>query len=292
MKFILLKPEFKGVYIPNEVFDGLYDARNNDLKVILYAIKNDETDPLKIGSALSISHSAVYSSLMFWADKGLIHCEEEPKRTKKKAALSSEVIAQLSGDPGVQALCQNLQIIFGGSLNERYTNLFISLYLEEFIPIDVILPITQHYITIGIDNPAYIIKVIRSWQKKHNFSSGKEVDEYLALQKQREEVYRTVCKIFGLDAEKLKTNEKTIINRWQEKYNMSFDMIEQSFIRAGNMASIAYCNGILKSWSQKGFKSPKDLENEISNITQSKRNIDFQDDLIIKNISKVPVLND
>ena len=86
--------------------------------------------------------------------------------------------------------------------------------------------------------------------------------------------------------------EKTIINRWTEKYKMRYEMIEQSFIRAGSNASIPYCNGIIKSWSQKGYTTPKDLENEISNITQSKRNIDSGEDLIIKNITNVPVLDD
>ena len=290
MKFIYLKPEFKGTYVPDAVFDGLYDARNNDLKVILYVIKNEEADPLKISSELNISHSAAVSALMYWADQGLIHCEEESK-PKKKKALSSEIIATMASDPGVMALCQNLQIIFGSSLSENYTNQFVSLYLEENIPVDVILPIAQHYISMEEYSPAYILKVIRSWQKKHNFTSGKDVDCYLALQAEREKLYTDVCKIFGLDTSKLKTSEKTIINRWQEKYNMSLDMIEESFIRAGSLAGIAYCNGILKNWSQKGYRTPKDLESEISNITQSSRNIDSQDDLIIKNITNVPVFD-
>ena len=291
MKFIYLKPELKGTFVPENVFNGLYDARNNDLKVILYVIKNDETDPLKISSDLNISHSAAVSSLMYWADQGLIYCQEDTK-PKKKKALSSEIIATMASDPGVMALCQNLQIIFGSSLSENYTNQFVALYLEENIPVDVILPIAQHYISLDEYSPAYIIKVVRSWHKKHNFQNGREVDEYLALQAERQAVYNKVCSIFGLDVAKLKTSEKTIINRWPEKYNMSFDMIEESFIRAGNLAGISYCNGILKNWSQKGYKSPKDLESEISNITQSKRNIDSQDDLIIKNITNVPVFED
>lgn len=292
MKFVFMKPEFKGTYVPDAVFDGLYDARNNDLKVILYVVKNDETDPLKISSDLNISHSAAVSSLMYWADKGLIHCEEESSKPRKKRALSGEIIARMSSDPSVMALCQNLQIIFGSSMSEHYTSQFVSLFLEENIPVDVILPVAQYYTSLGEYSPAYIIKVIRSWQKKYNFTSGKEVDEYLALQQQRNEVYEKVCSIFGLDISKLKTSEKTIINRWQEKYNMSFDMIEESYIRAGSLAGIAYCNGILKNWSQKGYKTPKDLESEISNITQSRKNIDSQDDIIIKNITNVPVFDD
>ena len=292
MKYIYLKSQLKGTSVPDAVFDGLYDARSNDLKVILYVIKNEETDPIKISSALSISHSSVISALMYWADKGLIHCEEETAKPRKKKTLPSDVIAKMASDPAVMALCQNLQIIFGSSLSENYTNQFVSLYLEENIPVDVILPVAQYYVSLDEYSPAYIIKVIRSWQKKHNFTSGKDVDEYLALQHRRSEVYKKVCSIFGLDVSKLKSSEKTIINRWQEKYDMSFEMIEESFIRAGSLAGIAYCNGILKNWSQKGYRTPKDLENEISNITQSKRNIDSQDDLIIKNITNVPVFDD
>ena len=291
MRFIFLKSEFKGTFVPDTVFDNLYDTRNNDLKVILYVIKNDDTDPLRISSALSIGYSSVVSSLMYWADKGLLLCEDDTK-PKKKKPLSSEIIAQMSSNPEVQALCKNIQLIFGSSLSEHYTNQFVALYLEDFVPVDVILPIAQHYVSKGIDNPAYIIKVIRSWQKKHKFENGKDVDEYLALEAQREINYADVCKIFSLDVAKLKSSEKTIINRWFEKYKMSLEMIEESYVRAGSLAGIAYCGGILKSWSQKGYTSPKDLENEISNITQSRRNIDSQDDFVIKNITNVPVIDD
>ena len=127
MKYTYMKSQLKGSFVPDSVFDGLYDARNNDLKVILYVIKNDETDILKISSALSITPNAVQSAMLFWADRGLIHCEEETVKPKKKKTLSSEIIAQMASDPGVMALCQNLQIIFGSSLSENYTNQFVAL---------------------------------------------------------------------------------------------------------------------------------------------------------------------
>lgn len=290
MRFTFLKSEFKGTFVPDAVFDNLYDARNNDLKVILYVVKNDEADPFKISSDLSISHSAAVSSLMYWADKGLILCEEDEK-PKKRKTLSSEVIAQMSQNPEVQALCSTIQQIFGSSLSEYYTNQFVALYIEEQVPVDVILPIAQHYITKGMDNPGYIIKVIRSWQKKHKFESGKEVDEYLATEAQREVNYAAVCKIFALDITKLKSSEKTIINRWFEKYDMSLEMIKESYVRAGNLANIAYCGGILKSWSQKGYKSPKDLKDTIVNITESRRNIDSHPNTEARPKRKVPKLN-
>jgi len=291
LKFTYIKSELKGTFVPSAVFDSLNDARNNDFKVILYIISTGNCDPLKISSDLDISHSAAVSSMLYWADKGVLYCEEESeKKTRRKSALTSEVIATMSSDPGVQALGKNLQLIFGSSLSEKYTNQFMALYLEEGMPVDVILPLAQHNVDkTGVDNPAYIIKIIRSWQKKHKFTSGSEVDSFLALVAEREKVYAKVGEIFSISPDKLTSSEKTVIDRWTEKYNMSFEMIAESFDRAGEKADIKYCDGMLKNWSRKGYKTPKDLSDEITHITQSKRNIDSQDDLLVKNRTNIPV---
>ncbi len=294
MKFTYIKSELKGTFVPSAVFDSLNDARNNDLKVILYIINTGNCDPLKISSDLDISHSAAVSSMLYWADKGLLYCEEEnEKKTRRKSALTSEVIATMSSDPGVQALGKNLQLIFGSSLSEKYTNQFISLYLEDGMPVDVILPLAQHNVDkTGVDNPAYIIKIIRSWQKKHKFTSGSDVDSFLALVAEREKFYAKVGEIFSISPDKLTSSEKTVIDRWKEKYNMSFEMIAESFDRAGEKADIKYCDGMLKSWNRKGYKTPKDLADEITHITQSKRNIDSQDDFVSRARKNIPTIDD
>lgn len=293
MKYSLIKSEVKGIYVPNVVFDNLHDTLGNDIKVILYVIQTEQTDPLKISSALNISHAAANAALMHWADKGLILCEEEnAKPQRKKSALTSEVVATLSSDPSVKALITNLQLVFSSALNEKYTNRFLALYLEENIPVDVILQISQHHINIGIDNPAYIIKVIRSWHTKLGLNNGSAVDEYLALCEKREKAYAEVCGIFGISPDKLKSSEKKIIDRWYENFKMSAEMIKESYIRANSNANILYCNGIIKSWAQKGYTSPKDLEDVIINITESRRNIDSQEDVPARKIRQVPVFED
>ncbi|MBQ9845102.1 MAG: DnaD domain protein [Oscillospiraceae bacterium] len=294
MQFTYLKSELKGTFVPSVVFDCLTDARSNDLKVILYIIKTGCCDPLKISADLDISHSAAVSSMLYWTDKGLMYCQEESERKhRRKPAITSEVVATMSSDPGVQALSKNLQLIFGSSLSERHTNQFMSLYLEDCIPVDVILPLAQHNVTrTGVDNPAYIIKIIRSWQKKHKFTNGSDVDVFLALLAEREKVYAKVGEIFTISPDKLTTSEKTVIDRWKEKYNMSFEMIEESFERAGEKADIKYCDGMLKSWSRKGYKTPKDLADEITHITQSRRNIDSQDDFVARARKNIPTIDD
>ena len=85
MKFQLLKQAVVGPQLPATVFDNLYSARENDLKVILYVLQKGEIDIPDIGRALDISTSAIQSSLLFWTDKGLILCEEnQPEKPKRK----------------------------------------------------------------------------------------------------------------------------------------------------------------------------------------------------------------
>ena len=270
MKYTLIKSELKGTLVPEVVFENLHDTLGNDLKVILYVIKTEQTDPLKISSDLDISHASANAALMHWADKGLIHCEEETvKKSNKKSGLTSEIVATLSSDPGVKALVKNLQLIFSCALNEKYTNKFLALYLEESIPVDVILQISQHHI-----------------------NTGSAVDEYLALCEKREKVYAQVCEIFGIGIDKLKSSEKKLIDRWNENFGMSMEMIKESYIRAAGNANIPYCNGILKSWAQKGYKTPKDLDSVIINITESRRNIDSHSDKPVRKVRQLPTFED
>ena len=75
MKFHLLRQAVIGPEVPMAVFENLYNTRDNDLKVILYALQKGEADPMDIARNLDISLASVQSSLLFWADKGIILME-------------------------------------------------------------------------------------------------------------------------------------------------------------------------------------------------------------------------
>ena len=94
-----------------------------------------------------------------------------------------------------------------------------------------------------------------------------------------------------MDCEKLTSSEKTIINGWYESLEMGVDMIKAAFETAQGNASIRYCNGILKSWSQKGYKTVDDIQQELNFNNLSGKNIDDDNDLILKGMNIVPVFN-
>ena len=67
MKQAVIGPE-----VPMAVFDNLYSAKENDLKVILYVLKKGEINLADITGRLQITVAAAQSALLFWRDKGLV----------------------------------------------------------------------------------------------------------------------------------------------------------------------------------------------------------------------------
>ena len=139
--------------------------------------------------------------------------------------------------------------------------------------------------------PAYTARVILNLFEKKGITNAEKAEEYIATQERRDKAYETVCSIFALDKDKLTSSEKTIINGWYENLNMSDDMIKAAFEASAGNTSIRYCNGILKSWSQKGYKTASDIQQEFTFNSLTGKNIDDDNDLILKGMNIVPVFN-
>ena len=229
MKFQLLKQAVVGPAVPQTVFDNLYSARENDLKVILYVLEKGTVDPLDISKKLQISITAINSSLLFWTDKGLILCEEDsPVAKQKKTRLSSQEILKISQEnPEIEFLVSSLQKIYGQAINERGTNAFLNLHLQENVPVDVILILAMYYAPLQ-KGPAYTARVILNLFDKKNITSAEKAEDHIRIMTERNRLYDEVCRIFYLEKEKLTSSEKTTIDSWSESLGMSVDMIKAS----------------------------------------------------------------
>ncbi len=292
MKFQLLKQPLVGTDVPPVVFDNLYTARENDLKVILYVLQKGEVNVAEISKDLQISITAINSSLLFWTDKGLILCEEEiAADKKKKPRLTSRQILEIAqSNPEIEFLVGQLQRIYGSAINENSTNAYLNLHLMENIPVDVILILAMHYAPIG-KSPAYTARVIENLYNKKYITSREKAEDHIRTMLRRDEMYGKVCDIFSLDKSKLTSSEKTMIDSWSEKLDMSVEMIKAAFSAAGPNSSLKYCNGILKSWSQKKYRTPADIQQEFAYKNLTGKNIDRQDDLILQGMNIVPVFD-
>ncbi len=292
MKFQLLKQPLVGIDVPPVVFDNLYTARENDLKVILYVLQKGEVNVAEISRDLQISITAINSSLLFWTDKGLLLCEEEniPAKKKPPRLTSRQILEIAQSNPEIEFLVSRLQKIYGSAINENGTNAYLNLHLIENIPVDVILILAMHYAPIG-KGPAYTARVIENLYNKKSITSREKAEEHIRTMLRRDEMYSKVCDIFSLDKAKLTTGEKTMIDSWSEKLDMSAEMINAAFSAAGPNNSLKYCNGILKSWSQKKYRTPADIQQEFAYKNLTGKNIDRQDDLILQGMNIVPVFD-
>ncbi len=290
MKFQLLKQPVVGVNVPPQVFENLYSARENDLKVILYALHKGEIDIVDITRTLQISINAITSSLLFWADKGLVAVLEDdsPKKEKKTRLTSLQILNISKENPEIEFLVTSIQKIYGHRVNENGINAFLNLHLVENIPVDVILILAMYYAPVQ-KGPGYTARVIANLFNKNGVSTGEKAEEHIRLMLKRDKLYDKVCRIFGLEKSKLNSSEKTIINSWDESLGMSDDMINRAYNAAGLNASIKYCNGILKSWAQKKYKKPEDINNLPGLNNPTGRNIDRNEDVILQGMNIVPV---
>lgn len=291
MKFHLLKQAVAGVDVPAAVFDNLTSARENELRAILYALKTGQADPVAIATDLGMSLSAAQRRLLYWADLGLVRAEETEEKPKRKRRPTSPRILQVAANrPEIATLVNELQKIYGKALNERATNTFVGLYLEEGVPVDVILLLTV-FLAPRQKGPGYTARVIQGLYNKKGITSPSKAEEYISLSTKREQAYRKVRQIFSLDRGKFNSSEKTIIDSWFETLGMSYDMVEAAFIASGTNSTIRYCNGILKSWSQNGYKAPGDIPPSFGRQPAAP-DISPENDIIIQNMHKVPVFEE
>lgn len=291
MKFQLLKQGIVGPAVPQAVFDNLRDAKENDLKVILYVLQTGEADLAKITNRLNITVAAAQSSLLFWSDKGLILYEEESATTsRKKPVLSARQLLQLSQtQPEINVLVTEIQKIYGHAINEKGTNAYVDLYLHSGVPVEVILVLAAYLVPKTDKGRAYTCRVIEGLHGKNGITDIQKAEEYIVLSDVRRKRYADVCAIFGLDTEKLTKSEKTMIDAWGEKLEMSIDMIRTAWQTAAGNDSLKYCGGILKSWSQKGYKKPEDIQ-EYSPVQRTEV-VNDDEDIMLQGADFVPVFN-
>ncbi len=293
MKFQILKEQgVAGIVVPAAVFDSLASTRENELKVILYALKAGQADDRQAARELRISLASVQSRLLFWEDKGLLATsgEAEKNTSDKRRVSHREISEKLESYPEVVTLLDKIQQIYGKDLNERATERFLSLFLYDNIPVDVILILAMRLAPVQ-KGPAYTARVIQSLCGKNGITTPEKAEEYVKLLDEREEYYRAVCSIFSFDPKDLNSSEKTMLDGWREKMGMSYRMVSRAKEAAGMNADIRYCNGILKSWYRKGYKTPDDIPPQFSTGLRGGSENGGKDH-ITENMHNVPVFEE
>ena len=263
----LVENKGDSVAVPQLVIAKLTELDDDWLRVALFVVATGETDPARIAAALRLkSPERAQTALVYWKGAGLLEsCGEPQARSGIDAApaprahlTTPEVASAAQGDPAIAGLVQECQALMGGVITQADTNILVSMYLSDGMPVDMILLGVAHFAALGKRSARYIERALLGWQRE-GIDSGEAAERYLRLLDQRAAHEKETAKLLGLADAKFTKADSRAIADWYESYGYGPDMIAEAAAYAGEKKSVKYVNGILRAWYTKGYKTVRDV---------------------------------
>ncbi len=265
MTYRLAEHKGDSIAVPRLVFAKLPELEEDWLRVALYALDTGETDPARIAAALRLKGpEQARTALVYWKGAGLLQSDGTPDargelETAPRAHLTSaEVASAAQNDPAIAGLVQECQRLMGGVITQADANIFVSMYLSDGMPVDMILLGVSHFASLGKRSARYIERALLGWQRD-GIDSGEAAERYLRLLDRRAAHEEETVGLFGLADAKFTKAERRAIADWYESFGYDAAMIAEGIAYAGEKKSVKYVNGILRAWYTKGYKTVRDV---------------------------------
>lgn len=266
MAYRLAKQAGDSVSVPQLVFAKLPQLEDDWLRVALHVIATGDSDPSSIAHALRLkSAEKAKEALLYWKGAGLLESAESGPLPEgdlgaapRRRLTTVQVAAAAQQDPAVAALVQECQRLMGGVITQADTNILVSLYVEDGMPVDMILLGVAHFVSLGKRSARYIEKALQGWQRE-GITTGEAAERYLDLLAKRAGREAEVAKLFGLPDAKFTKAEQRAIAGWYEELGYGLDMIAEALATAGEKQDVRYVGGILRRWYTKGYRSVREV---------------------------------
>ncbi len=284
------------VCLPCEFVDYcMKDANPTFIAVYIYGFRqcfsqNPKGKVADVAKALGILESDVVRAWQYWEKKGVVSLSynsesdptdfsvtfsdlssfasdaddgNEPENTKPAYKLS-DVTAERKKDRALSEMYTHAEMLLAKPLTQNDILTLYSLYDWLALPVEVILMIIEHSVSLGKKSMRYIETVAISWSEL-GITTPEAATEYLSSYEKAGKMKRRFKKLLGITGRDLTDTEAGLLATWSEKMGFSDDMIrlayEKTVMNTGKVA-FNYMNTILKDWAEKGFKSPRDTEKE------------------------------
>lgn len=271
MAYRLCKNLGDSIAVPQLVVSKLPQLEEDWLRVALMVLATGETDPARLARELRLkSVEKAREALLFWKGAGLLEsCEESTVPAGDLAGANPvrshmttpEVTAAARNDPSIAALVQECQRLMGGVITQADTNIFVSLYVADGLPVDFILLGVAHFVSLGKRSARYIERALLGWQAE-GIDTVEAAERYLKLLALRTEREAETARLFHLEDAKFTKAEQRAIACWYEEFQYGEDMIAEAIAYAGEKSSVRYVNGILRAWHSKGYRTVRDVIND------------------------------
>ena len=253
------------VPVPRLVFSRLQQSPEDAVRAALYLLDGGAADSASLARALALKSPAKAESLLtFWLGAGLLEltqdapAESAPAEVRREHLTTPEVAVAAAGDKAIAQLVQECQRLMGGVITQADTNILVSMYVSDGMPVEMILLGVAHFAAQGKRSARYIERALLGWQRD-GIDSGEAAARYLEQMEQRAAHEAYVAGLLNTPDAKFTKGDRMLIAEWYEGMAFGDEMVAEAAAWAGAKQSVRYLNGILRTWYTKGFRTVRDV---------------------------------
>ncbi len=279
--------------IPCEFVDYfMKDANPTFILVYIYGYRQCYSDKPKstvaeVAAALSVLESDVVKAWHYWEGLGVVrltyNSESDPldfsvefnndlaslvaatpaaeseKKEERPAYKISEIAERKSSDRRLSEMYEHAHMLLDRPLSPNDTTTLYGFYDWLGLPVEVILMILEHCVSLGKKSMRYIEAVALSWYDM-GICTAEKASSHLAALDKAGRAKRRFKKLLNISGRDLSDAEYHHLVEWSENMGFSDDMIklayEKTVMNTGK-ASFNYMHAILKNWHELGIKTPE-----------------------------------
>ena len=237
---------------------SLKDIRQDTPVTFTYVPHKAENDTIILNIEQAKSDSKDDGTCRMIADSpNSYECSNSPIPSKRTYTM--EELAAFSSNEDVKDLLDMAGTYLKKNLSPSDTNTLLFIYDELKFDIDLIEFLICYCVELGKANIKYIEKVAMDWHSRNILTredAKAHVDRY-------SKKYYPIMKALGLNNRQPATLELEYIDKWTEQYGLDISIILEACnktIAAISNPSIAYVDGILSKWKNKGVTSLSDVK--------------------------------
>ena len=200
-----------------------------------------------------------------------IHEKELAKGENRVVLVSSkprlsrqEALDLIAQDGKLAQLMQEIQQALGKPLSSADMDTVVALYSYYGLAADFILMVVYYCHSIGKNNMRYIEKTAAGWVND-GIDTYDKAERHIKFLTEKNCHENQVRSAFGIGDRKLGPKEQKYINSWFNEYHFDIAMIRLAYERTVDnigKLSFPYIDTILKSWHEKGYRTPKEAIEE------------------------------
>lgn len=277
--------------IPDIFFsEYLSEASGDFIKVYLYMVFLSKYDKdIKINDLskkLVLPVKTIQDAVKYWEEQCLITKKntgyiinniqeiELHKLYKPKTALSAD---QLQKSAENQKRAKAIDFIN----NKYFSGLMpttwypeIELWFKKYkFDEEVMIALFGYCFDMSALHKNYVQAVAEAWSK-NNIKTFNDLDIYYEKQEKLKIIAKTISKKLGL-TRSLTQYEYAYIEKWNIDFGYNLDVIEIALKRTTSKANpnFDYLDKLLTDWHERGFKTPQDVQNFLSEMKNKNKNV-------------------